>query len=115
MPRRPVANENSREPDYLTVSQIAASLSCDRGMIYQLIEKGELLGVRPFNENGVLRVPVESYRAFQERRMAAAEQRLANATNSVPSVAPRAKPRVRVDHAEHRAAMERLRARGIKC
>lgn len=113
MPRRPVANQNCPEPDYLTVSQIAAAMGCDRGMIYDLIEKGQLLGVRPFHESGVLRVPVQSYQEYKARLAEAAEQRLAIGAPAAPSSAPRPRPRVKVDHAEHRAAKERMRARGI--
>lgn len=112
MPRR-IANENRTEAAYLTVSQIATALSCDRGMVYGLIEKGELLGVRPFHQNGILRVPVQSFRDYEERLAAAAECRLSGASTTPTPKPAKRRPQVKVDHAGHRAANEWLRANGI--
>lgn len=72
------------------------------------------MGDIPGGENGVLRVTVESYRSYRQRLIEAAERRLAKTAVETPP-APGRPRRIRsgVNHAELRAAKERMRARGL--
>jgi len=114
MPRRKAANDTPMESSFLTVKQIAMDLACDRGMVYQLIERGELLGTKPFHDQGVLRVPRSSYDAYKSRIIEAAEEHARRDAPTEPErpLQKRVRPRVIVDSPEQRAAIAFFRARG---
>lgn len=99
--------------EFLSVRQVAEALSCDRGTVYSLIERGELLGVKPFHENGVIRIPLTSYEAYCDRVIGAAEHRAECRRSPSPAQPPsRRKIRIAAATPEHRTAVEFLRARG---
>jgi excisionase family DNA binding protein len=58
--------------DYYTVAEVAAHLKVSRQAVYDLVRRGEMVGVPlPGFKRPPLRIPATSYRAYTERALPA--------------------------------------------